>query len=134
MKGSFTMGKFQFEKATYELEINDGKAYTIDFSDDAMMRYTDMAEDIQKAYGGISEEDFLKMNKEERHELLSQQRESMKKVINEFLGDSAFDEVYELAGRSLGNLVPLIMHIMDEFEKRNSGRVEAKKAQYLKKK
>ncbi len=128
------MGKFQFQKATYDLEINDGKVYTIDFSDDAMLRYLDLADDVQKAFGGIGEDEFLNLDQDGRKELMDSQKESVKKVVEAFLGEGSFDEIYSLSGRSLGNLIPLIEHIMDEFNRRNSERIETKKAQYLKKK
>lgn len=128
------MGKFQFEKVTYDLEINDGKVYTIDFSDDAMLRYMDVAEDVQKAFDGISEDEFLKLDHEGRQQMVESQKESVKNVIEAFLGEGSFDEVYELAGRSLSNLLPLMEHIMDEFNRRNNVRLDEKKAQYLKKK
>lgn len=106
--------QFNFEKTYKEVEIN-GKMFRVEFNDEAQNKYRK----AYKKYVSMVDDmlanapDFEKDSDEKIDAFDDKQREVSAFIIDTFLGDGSFPEIYEMAGRSVFNLKPLIEYITD---------------------
>jgi hypothetical protein len=127
------MPKFEFKKTFKEIDIN-GEIYRVSFDDEAMDRYMDVATDARDEFKALDQFDVENASKEELHGHRDKQKEAVKKVIEAFLGEESFDGLYEMAGRSVLNLMSLVSYLIDLYEQEQSEALDVKKDKYLKKK
>lgn len=128
-----TIAKFEFKKTYKEIDIN-GDIYRVNFDDEAMGRYMDVATDARDEFKALESFDVENASKEELHAHRDKQKDAVKRVIEAFLGEESFDGLYELAGRSVLNLMSLVSHLIDMYEQEQGAAFEDKKAKYIKKK
>ena len=127
---------FQFETTTKEIEVN-GNAYKVDFSDDAMNRYMEVGHKMQSIM--LEEQEKLESHGENLpievlKETQIKQREAVKEVLEAFLGEGTFDGLYDMAGRSVINLLALVDYLNTFMDEQTFQKIEAKKEKYLKNK
>ena len=128
-----TIAKFEFKKTYKEIDIN-GDIYRVNFDDEAMDRYLDVATDARDEFKSLEQFDVENATKEELHGHRDKQKEAVKKVIEAFLGEGTFGGLYELAGRSVLNLMSLVHYLIELYEDEQNESIEEKKAKYIKKK
>lgn len=125
--------QFNFEKNTdKEIEIN-GVLYSIPMDDEskdkyilAVQKFGQTAEDVTAPNLSI-----LAMTEEELKAFTGKQRESMKALIEAILGKGKFKVMYDLAGRSVIKLMPLVRELMKLVSDVDDETYEAELNKYL---
>ncbi|MFC5773689.1 hypothetical protein [Ectobacillus antri] len=126
------MRKFEFAKAYEEVEIA-GKTYRIDFADDKVEQYQKGFKDFYAEAQKLEVLDVEHLTDEEQKHVIDNQKDLVKRFTNQLLGEDAFEELYEKAGRSMLNMFDLLAYIADIMkEKTEQSRIE-KKSKYVKK-
>ncbi|UOY92900.1 hypothetical protein MUG87_01780 [Ectobacillus sp. JY-23] len=126
------MRKFEFAKAYEEVEIA-GKTYRIDFSDDKVEQYQKGFKEFYAEAQKLETLDLEHLTDEEQKHVIDNQKDLVKRFANQLLGEDAFEELYEKAGRSMLNMFDLLAYIADIMkEKTEQSRIE-KKSKYVKK-
>ncbi|WP_281659128.1 hypothetical protein [Halobacillus sp. Cin3] len=124
--------KFEFQSAKKEIEVA-GKNYEIDFSDEAIQRYTEMAEDAKQEYEKQQEklDQTDELTSEDIKQIQAAQKGVVKRTLEGYLGEGSFEELYEKAGRSTVNLMDLARFLSDLFHQEQQERVQKHKDKYL---
>lgn len=128
-----TIAKFEFKKTYKEIDIN-GEVHRVSFDDEAMDRYVDVATDARDEFKALEKFDIDNASKEELYAHRDKQKDAVKRVIEAFLGKGTFDGLYELAGKSVLNLMGLVRYLIELYEEEQESMMEEKKAKYIKKK
>lgn len=124
--------KFEFQSPKKEIEVA-GKVYEVDFSDDAVQRYTEMAESAKQEYQKQQEKFDAsdELTSDDIKQIQADQKAVVKRTIEGYLGEGTFDELYEKAGRSTVNLLSLVRYLSDLFQEEQQERVQQHKDKYL---
>ncbi|WP_307894068.1 hypothetical protein [Bacillus swezeyi] len=126
-----TIKKFEFKK-TYEEFEAAGKTYRMYFDDEKLQEYRDL---VFKYKEEFKDENFdvTKMSKEEYDQKAAKQKATIQEMINTFLGEGSYDELYEASGRSTHNMADLLYFLMEFVEHRTSNTQNEKVYNYYKK-
>ncbi|HDR8155539.1 TPA: hypothetical protein QC057_004568 [Bacillus cereus] len=127
-----TQFKFEFEKTYKEVDVA-GKLYKIEFNDDAITKYQKELKTFDKDSKELAAliTDYEKATDEEIDAVMSKQKEMTKHVVETFLGEGTFDELYEKAGKSVTNLMGLVNYLSDLYVEEAKGKTEQAQAKYL---
>lgn len=127
-----TQFKFEFEKTYKEVDVA-GKLYKIEFNDDAITKYQKELKTFDKDSKELAAliTDYEKATDEEIDAVMSKQKEMTKHVVETFLGEGTFDELYEKAGKSVTNLMGLVNYLSDLYVEEAKGKTEQAQSKYL---
>ncbi|WP_342045916.1 hypothetical protein [Bacillus sp. OTU530] len=126
------MKKFQFEKVYEEVEIGD-KVYRVDFSDDKALEYRAKFNKFYKEAQELEKTDLDTLSDEEQLAIFHKNRENMKEITDVILGEGAFDELYELSGRSTANYMQLLLFLGKVVAEKTEKVKEDARKKYVKK-
>ncbi|HDR8199937.1 TPA: hypothetical protein QC291_001578 [Bacillus cereus] len=128
-----TQFKFEFEKTYKEVDVA-GKLYKIEFNDDAIAKYQKELKTFDKDSKELAAliTDYEKATDEEIDAVMNKQKEMTKHVVETFLGEGTFEELYEKAGKSVTNLMGLVNYLSDLYVEEAKGKTEQAQAKYLK--
>ncbi|ANT40247.1 MULTISPECIES: hypothetical protein [Bacillus] len=124
--------QFNFEKTYKEVDVA-GKVYQVEFNDDAINKY----QKSLKSFGKKTKEvqglipDYEKATDEEIDNLMNKQKELVKHVVETFLGEGTFEDLYEKAGKSVGNLMTLVDYLNNLYLEEAKEKAEKVQAKYL---
>ena len=124
--------QFNFEKTYKEVDIA-GKVYRIEFNDEAQAKYQKVLKGFEKEANAIigSIENYQSATDEEIDKLQAEQKALVKRTIEVFLGEGVFDEVYEMAGRSIMNLMELVTFLTNMYVEETRNKAEKAQNKYL---
>ncbi|HDR8493706.1 TPA: hypothetical protein QC448_004802 [Bacillus cereus] len=127
-----TQFKFEFEKTYKEVDVA-GKLYKIEFNDDAIAKYQKELKTFDKDSKELATliTDYEKATDEEIDAVMNKQKEMTKHVVETFLGEGTFEELYEKAGKSVTNLMGLVNYLSDLYVEEAKGKTEQAQAKYL---
>ncbi|TBX83972.1 hypothetical protein E0M29_28165 [Bacillus cereus] len=127
-----TQFKFEFEKTYKEVDVA-GKIYKIEFNDDAITKYQKELKTFEKDFKELAAliKDYEKATDEEIDSVMEKQKEMTKHVVETFLGEDTFEELYEKAGKSVTNLMGLVNYLSDLYVEEAKGKTEQAQAKYL---
>ncbi|WMY18279.1 hypothetical protein P3F89_27555 (plasmid) [Bacillus tropicus] len=124
--------QFNFEKTYKEVDVA-GKLFRVEFNDDALNRYQKSlkrfkvsTEELQNAAT-----DYEKATDAEIDALSEKQKEITKDVVDTFLGKGAFEELYDIAGRSVANLLSLVHYLNDLYAEETLKKTNESQSKYL---
>ncbi len=124
--------QFNFEKTYKEVDVS-GKLFKVEFNDDALNRYQKSlkrfkasTEELQNAAA-----DYEKATDAEIDALSERQKEITKDVVDTFLGNGAFEELYDIAGRSVANLLSLVHYLNDLYAEETLKKTNESQSKYL---
>ena len=118
--------QFNFEKTYKEVDVA-GKVYQVEFNDDAINKY----QKSLKSFGKKTKEvqglipDYEKATDEEIDNLMNKQKELVKHVVE------TFEDLYEKAGKSVGNLMTLVDYLNNLYLEEAKEKAEKVQAKYL---
>lgn len=127
-----TQFKFEFEKTYKEVEVA-GKVYQVEFNDDAINKYQKSLKTFEKQTKEVQGliPDYEKATDEEFDNVMNKQKELVKHVVETFLGENTFDELYEKAGKSISNLISLVDYLNNLYIEEAKEKAEKAQAKYL---
>jgi hypothetical protein len=125
--------KIEIKKSYEEVEIGN-KVYRVDLGDDKVKEYQDFFNDYQKEAEKLEKTDVTKLSPSEQDEYREQSKELTKRTFDVILGPGAFEEIYELTGRSSIVMFDIISQVMDIINERSNEFKEKAKEYYTKKK
>lgn len=125
--------KIEIKKSYEEVEIGN-KVYRVDLGDDKVKEYQDFFNDYQKEAEKLEKTDVTKLSPSEQDEYRERSRELTKRTFDVILGQGAFEEIYELTGRSSIVMFDIISQVMDIINERSNEFKEKAKEYYTKKK
>ncbi|MES1048466.1 hypothetical protein FOA24_02935 [Bacillus thuringiensis] len=127
-----TQFKFEFEKTYKEVDVA-GKLYKIEFNDDAITKYQKELKTFDKDSKELATliTDYEKATDEEIDAVMNKQKEMTKHVVETFLGEDTFEELYEKAGKSVTNLMGLVNYLSDLYVEEAKGKTEQAQSKYL---
>ncbi|ARO21603.1 hypothetical protein B2J90_29800 (plasmid) [Bacillus tropicus] len=124
--------QFNFEKTYKEVDVA-GKLFKVEFNDDALNRYQKSlkrfkvsTEELQNAAT-----DYEKATDAEIDALSEKQKEITKDVVDTFLGNGSFEELYDIAGRSVANLLSLVHYLNDLYAEETLKKTNESQSKYL---
>ncbi|MFE9082237.1 hypothetical protein [Bacillus mobilis] len=127
-----TQFKFEFEKTYKEVDVA-GKLFKVEFNDDALNKYQkalkrfkDSTDELQNSIT-----DYEKATDEEIDASTEKQKEITKDVVETFLGEGTFEELYEIAGRAVANLLSLVHYLNDVYVEESLKSAEKSQSKYL---
>lgn len=127
--------KFEFEqKKELELDIA-GKTVIIPLDDEtqkkqqmAILNFRDKYKKLEKK---SSEYNFEAMTEDDVNEIFEMQRDIVKDVIVTILSEEEFNRLYEQAGNSIRNLMPVALFLVDVLTKEAKHFEKTAKEKYL---
>ncbi|MGG1339882.1 hypothetical protein ABE244_04670 [Bacillus toyonensis] len=127
-----TQFKFEFEKTYKEVDVA-GKVYQVEFNDEAINKYQKSLKSFEKKTKEVQDliPDYDKAMDEEIDNVMNKQKELVKHVVETFLGENTFDELYEKAGKSIGNLISLVDYLNNLYIEEAKRKAEQAQAKYL---
>ncbi|MGG4042125.1 hypothetical protein [Bacillus smithii] len=125
--------KIEIKKAYEEVEIGN-KIYRVDLGDDKVKEYQDFFNEYQKEAEKLEKTDVTKLSPLEQDEYRKRSKELTKHTFDVILGEGAFEEIYELTGRSSIVMFDIISQVMDIINERSNEFKEKAKEYYTKKK
>jgi hypothetical protein len=125
--------KIEIKKAYEEVEIGN-KIYRVDLGDDKVKEYQDFFNEYQKEAEKLEKTDVTKLSPLEQEEYRNRSKELTKRTFDVILGEGAFEEIYELTGRSSIVMFDIISQVMDIINERSNEFKEKAKEYYTKKK
>lgn len=118
-----TQFKFKFEKTYKEVDVA-GKVYQVDFNDEALTKYQKAFKRFDKEIKTVTKgiRDYETATDELIEETAQKQKELVKDIVETFLGEGTFEDLYEKAGKSSTNLMGLVHYLneiyLDETQKK----------------
>ncbi|MDZ4533905.1 hypothetical protein ORM92_22725 [Bacillus cereus] len=124
--------QFNFEKTYKEVDVA-GKVYQVEFNDDALNKYQKALKRFEKSTKELQKviPDFENATDKEIDALTAKQKEITKDVVDVFLGEGAFEELYDIAGRSVGNLLSLVHYLNDLYAEEMIKKSDKAQSKYL---
>jgi hypothetical protein len=124
--------QFNFEKTYKEVDVA-GKIFKVEFNDDALNRYQKSLKRFKASTDELQKSisDYEKATDEEIDSLAEKQKEITKDVVDTFLGDGAFEELYDIAGRSVANLLSLVHYLNDLYAEETLKKSSESQSEYL---
>ncbi|ARJ26059.1 hypothetical protein B7492_34065 (plasmid) [Bacillus mycoides] len=118
-----TQFKFEFEKTYKEVDVA-GRVYQVEFNDEALTKYQKAFKRFDKEIKIVTKgiQDYETATDELIEETAQKQKELVKDIVETFLGEGTFEDLYEKAGRSSTNLMGLVHYLneiyLDETQKK----------------
>jgi len=124
--------QFNFEKTYKEVDVA-GKLFKVEFNDAALNRYQKSLKRFKVSTEELQNTatDYEKATDEEIDALSEKQKEITKDVVDTFLGDGAFEELYDIAGRSVANLLSLVHYLNDLYAEETLKKTNESQSKYL---
>lgn len=124
--------QFNFEQTYKEVNVA-GTVYKVEFNDDALAKYQKELKNFEKETKELQSlvPDIDNATDEKIDELMEKQRAIAKHVVETFLGENTFEELYEKAGRSVNNLLSLVHYLNDLYVEEELSRSEKASSKYL---
>lgn len=124
--------QFNFEKTYKEVDVA-GKLFKVEFNDDALNRYQKSLKRFKASTNVLQNSitDYEKATDEEIDALTVKQKEITKDVVDTFLGEGAFEELYDIAGRAVANLLGLVHYLQDIYVEESMKTSEKSQSKYL---
>ncbi|PFO79958.1 hypothetical protein COJ87_05955 [Bacillus cereus] len=124
--------QFNFEKTYKEVDVA-GKVYQVEFNDDALNKYQKALKRFEKSTKELQKfiPDFENATDKEIDALTAKQKEITKDVVDVFLGEDAFEELYDIAGRSVGNLLSLVHYLNELYAEEMIKKSDTAQSKYL---
>ncbi|MGG0282914.1 hypothetical protein ABEY37_24910 [Bacillus pacificus] len=124
--------QFNFEKTYKEVDVA-GKLFKVEFNDDALNRYQKSLKRFKVSTEELQNTatDYEKATDEEIDALSEKQKEITKDVVDTFLGNGAFEELYDIAGRSVANLLSLVHYLNDLYAEETLKKTNESQSKYL---
>ncbi|HDR7601036.1 TPA: hypothetical protein QCX65_004480 [Bacillus mycoides] len=124
--------QFNFEKTYKEVDVA-GKLFKVEFNDDALNRYQKSLKRFKASTNELQNSitDYEKATDEEIDALTVKQKEITKDVVDTFLGEGAFEELYDIAGRAVANLLGLVHYLQDIYVEESMKTSEKSQSKYL---
>ncbi len=124
------MRKFEFKKSYEEIEIA-GDIYRLDMSDEKIKEYQKEFFSFYEKSKKIEKQDLSKLD--EHEQFYKEVRAIVESLLNTLLGENSFSKLYEKSGKSLFNLIELVVYLADIVEEK-SEHIRKKKREYYTKK
>ncbi|MDC2867561.1 hypothetical protein [Bacillus sp. BP-3] len=127
-----TQFKFEFEKTYKEVDVA-GELYKVEFNDEALTKYAKSFKTLEKDTKDVVEsvKDIENATDEEIEELVLKQKEKTKYIVETFLGEGTFENLYEKAGRSSANLMGLINYLNEIYIDETNKKTDEARNKYL---
>lgn len=122
------MREFTFNKSYEEIKINE-KPYTIDFSDDAIMKYQSKFNEFFKKQQELQ----AKLAESETEENVEEAKGVTKDIIETILGAGTFEPIYIESGKSLINMMDLVIFLSEILGDKMEKVRETNRKKYVKK-
>ena len=124
--------QFNFEQTHKDVDVA-GKVYRVEFNDDALVKYQKEIKRFEEESEELQTlvESYKDASDEEIEELMEKQKEVTKHVVETFLGEGTFEELYEKAGRSAKNLLSLVWYLNDLYVEETLKKSEKEQSKYL---
>ncbi|MEN1938977.1 hypothetical protein AAIE21_26490 [Paenibacillus sp. 102] len=127
-----TQFKFEFEKTYKEVDIA-GQVYRVNFDDESLTKYhkafSRFDKKIKEATGIIK--DYETATDEDFEETAQKQKEVTRDIVETFLGEGTFDDLYEKAGKSSTNLMGLVHYLNSIYLEENQKKADEARNKYL---
>ena len=120
------MREFNFNKSYEEIKIN-GKEYTIEFADEAILKYQKKFNVYHKKH------QELKNKGSESEGYYEEAKELTKDIIDTILGEGKFEAIYIESGKSLYNMTDLVLFLSDILGDKIEAVREKNKQKYVRK-
>lgn len=127
-----TQFKFEFEKTYKEVDVA-GKLFKIEFNDDALNKYQKALKQFKRGTAELQSmiPDFEAASDKEIDAVTEKQKDLTKQVVETFLGEGTFEELYEIAGRAVANLLSLVHYLNDIYVEESMKTAEKSQSKYL---
>lgn len=127
-----TQFKFEFEKTYKEVDVA-GKLFKVEFNDDALNKYQKALKQFKRGTEELQSmiPDFEAASDKEIDALTEKQKDLTKQVVETFLGEGTFEELYEIAGRAVANLLSLVHYLNDIYVEESMKTAENSQSKYL---
>ncbi|MFA2606307.1 hypothetical protein ABR763_26405 [Bacillus cereus] len=127
-----TQFKFDFEKTYKEVDVA-GKLFKVEFNDDALNKYQKALKQFKRGTDELQSmiPDFEAASDKEIDALTEKQKDLTKQVVETFLGEGTFEELYEIAGRAVANLLSLVHYLNDIYVEESMKTAEKSQSKYL---
>lgn len=127
-----TQFKFNFEKTYKEVDVA-GKLFKVEFNDDALNKYQKALKRFKDSTNELQNSitDYETATDEEIDALTEKQKEITKDVVETFLGEGTFEELYEIAGRAVANLLGLVHYLQEIYIEESMKTAEKSQSKYL---
>lgn len=127
-----TQFKFEFEKTYKEVDVA-GKLFKVEFNDDALNKYQKALKQFKRGTEELQSmiPDFEAASDKEIDALTEKQKDLTKQVVETFLGEGTFEELYEIAGRAVANLLSLVHYLNDIYVEESMKTAEKSQSKYL---
>lgn len=127
-----TQFKFEFKKTYKEVDVA-GKLFKVEFNDDALNKYQKSLQRFKDSTNELQNSitDYEKATDEEIDASTEKQKEITKDVVETFLGEGTFEELYEIAGRAVANLLDLVHYLQGIYIEESMKTAEKSQSKYL---
>ncbi|HDR7242605.1 TPA: hypothetical protein QCW90_003296 [Bacillus mobilis] len=127
-----TQFKFEFEKTYKEVDVA-GKLFKVEFNDDALNKYQKALKQFKRGTEELQSiiPDYEAATDKEIDALTEKQKDLTKQVVETFLGEGTFEELYEIAGRAVANLLGLVHYLQDIYVEESMKTAEKSQSKYL---
>ncbi|MGN4448231.1 hypothetical protein ACTFOB_25605 [Bacillus cereus group sp. MYBK79-1] len=127
-----TQFKFEFKKTYKEVDVA-GKLFKVEFNDDALNKYQKSLKRFKDSTNELQNSiaDYEKATDEEIDAATEKQKEITKDVVETFLGEGTFEELYEIAGRAVANLLGLVHYLQEIYIEESMKTAEKSQSKYL---
>lgn len=127
-----TQFKFEFEKTYKEVDVA-GKLFKVEFNDDALNKYQKALKQFKRGTEELQSmiPDFEAASDKEIDAVTEKQKDLTKQVVETFLGEGTFEELYEIAGRAVANLLSLVHYLNDIYVEESMKTAENSQSKYL---
>ncbi|HHX7185529.1 hypothetical protein PDJ82_25430 [Bacillus cereus group sp. TH43LC] len=127
-----TQFKFDFEKTYKEVDVA-GKLFKVEFNDDALNKYQKALKQFKRGTDELQSmiPDFEAASDKEIDALTEKQKDLTKQVVETFLGEGTFEDLYEIAGRAVANLLNLVHYLNDIYVEESMKTAEKSQSKYL---
>lgn len=126
------MKSFDFKKSYEELKI-DGEIYKIDLSDDKVKEYQRAFVDFQVKSQELQIASDKAITPELKEEFMDKSKALVGETIDLLLGGQSFDKLYESSGRSLINMIDLVLFLTEIIKSKTEELKSSTLEKYIKK-
>ncbi|QIW21332.1 hypothetical protein [Bacillus thuringiensis] len=123
---------FNFEQTYKEVDVA-GKLYRVDFDDAALTKYQKAFKRFDKEIKVVTDSivNFDAATDEVIEETAEKQKEVVKAIVETFLGEGSFEELYEKAGKSSTNLMSLVHYLNELYIDEEKKKADNARDKYL---
>jgi hypothetical protein len=126
------MKSFDFKKSYEELKI-DGEIYKIDLSDDKVKEYQRAFVDFQVKSQELQIASDKAITPELKEEFMDKSKALVGETIDLLLGGQSFNKLYESSGRSLINMIDLVLFLTEIIQSKTEELKSSTLEKYIKK-